>query len=64
MKLHTKCQRPGQSGFRQDFLSFQLKNLDVQMDRNHLNNFERDQLRIIPVKFGQNQISGLGEDVV
>ena len=28
MKLHTKYQRPGPSGFRQeDFFSFQLKNL-------------------------------------
>ena len=28
MKLHTKYQRSGPSGFRQeDFLSFQLKNL-------------------------------------
>ena len=34
------------------------------MDRNHLNNFKEDQLRIIPVKFGQNPISGLGGDVV
>ena len=25
----------------------------------HLNNFEKDQTRIIPVKFGQNPISGL-----
>ena len=28
MKLHTKYQRPGSSGFRQDdFLSFKFKNL-------------------------------------
>ena len=33
------------------------------MDRNHLI-LKEDQPRIIPVKFGQNPISGLGEDVV
>ena len=52
MKLHTKYQRPGPSGFRQEnFLSFQLnKNLFLApvrlwprcaMGQNHLNNFER-----------------------
>ena len=34
------------------------------MDRNHLNNLKEDQPRIIPVKFGQIPISGLGGDVV
>ena len=34
------------------------------MDQNHLNNFEKDQPRIIPVKFGQILTSGLGGDVV
>ena len=34
------------------------------MDWNHLNNFERGQPRIIPVKFRQNPNSGLGGDVV
>ena len=33
------------------------------MDRNHLNISEEDQPRIIPVKFGQNPISGLGDVV-
>ena len=33
------------------------------MDQNHLNNFEEDQPRIIPVKFVQNPISRLGEGV-
>ena len=33
------------------------------MDQNHLINFERGP-RIIPVKFGQIPISGLGGDVV
>ena len=54
MKLHTKYQRPGPSGFRQeDLLSFQLKiyfsscDLDVKKDRSYL-----------------NPISSLGGDVV
>ena len=34
------------------------------MDQNHLNKFERGSTKIIPVKFGQNPISGLGGDVV
>ena len=33
MKLHTKCQRPVPSGFRQeDFLSLHLKNLFLAPD--------------------------------
>ena len=72
MKLHTKYQRPEPSGFRQeDFLSFQLRkksifsscDLDMQWTRTIWTTLKEDQIRIIPVKFGQNPISGLGEDV-
>ena len=47
MKLYTKYQIPGPSGFRQDFLNFQLKNLflapvlAVQWTGNGLSNFGR-----------------------
>ena len=64
MKLHTKYQRPGPSGFRQEdlFLSFQLKksmfsscDLDVQWTETICTILKSDQPRTIPVKFGQNQ---------
>ena len=68
MKLDTKYQRPG-PGFRQeDFSSFHLKNLllaPVTYMCNGLEPFEKnlkeDQPMIIPVKFGQNPINGLGD---
>ena len=66
MKLHTKYQRSGPSGFRkEDFLSFQLKNLSLAPVTKMCNGpepFEQlreDQPRIVP----QNPISGLGGDV-
>ena len=72
MKLHTKYQRPEPSGFRkEDFLSFQLKNLflaPVSLMCNGPEPFEKilkeDQSRLIPAKFGQNPISCLGGDAV
>ena len=66
MKLHTKYQRPGPSGFRQeDFLSFQLKylffgscDLDGQWTGTIWTTLKEDLPRIITVKFRQNPNSG------
>ena len=70
MKLHTKYQRPGPSGFRQEDFLFSAKkpifnscNLDVQWTGTTGTNLKDDQTRLIPVKVGQNPISGLGGDV-
>ena len=71
MKLHTKYQRHGPSGFRQDFVIFQLKNfifsscdLDVQWTGTIRTTLKEQQPRSIVVEFGQNPISGLGGDVL
>ena len=67
MKLHTKYQRLGPSGF----FKFSLKksilsycDLDVQWTKTIRTILKADQPRIIPVKIGQNPISGLGGDVI
>ena len=60
------------SGFWQvDFLIFLVKksifssfDLDMQWTETIWTTLKEDQTRIIPVKFGQNPISGLGGDVV
>ena len=64
MMLRTKYQSSRPCGFREDFLSFHLKNLFlscVNMQKTETI-LKEDHIRIIPTKFGQNPASSLGGD--